>query len=111
MSQTLHAQDDLPEELAARTVVPDEAAKPRVLHVTCPDGHRLEAPCVLGGQDVVCPYCAKRFPFRYEDSEEYRTDRDSSKPQQRPAAPPWIAWTVLAGAAATALLAAWYLLA
>lgn len=49
--------------------------RPRLLHVRCPQGHRLEAPCTLDGQDVVCPYCSERFPFSYENSDEFEADR------------------------------------
>ena len=65
---------DLPPE-----TIPE--GRPRLLHMKCPQGHRLEAPCTLDGQDVVCPYCSERFPFTYRDSDEFGQDsRQVSKP-------------------------------
>ncbi len=90
---------------------PADSGQPRVLHVTCPDGHRLEAPCILNGQDVVCPYCGIRFLFRYEDSDEFQQDSGphpsaSRRRRRRRAA---LAWTVLGVAALVVLGAAWFL--
>jgi hypothetical protein len=86
-------------------------AVPRSLHVTCPQGHRLEAPCVLDGRDVVCPYCSDRFLFCYEESEEYERDKDGYQEPQK--TPPcwWLPWaavaalTTLVGVAALRVLA------
>jgi len=74
--------------------------RPRLLHVKCPQGHRLEAPCVLDGQDVVCPYCSSRFPFAYSESDEFRQERRrASNPSNQSAGHQrvrWQEWAVVA---------------
>jgi len=74
--------------------------RPRLLHVKCPQGHRLEAPCVLDGQDVVCPYCGERFPFAYSESDEFQQeDRRASKTPNQPTGHGgvrWQEWAVVA---------------
>jgi len=73
----------------------DDAGRPRLLRVACPQGHKLDAPCVLDGQDVVCPYCGERFLFSYERSEEYAHESDPPAARDCRSRSPWLDWLAL----------------
>lgn len=79
---------------------PDETGHPRLLRVTCPQGHKLDAPCVLHGQDVVCPYCGDRFLFSYERSEEFQQEHTAPEDSSRPARSDWLSWVALSATVA-----------
>lgn len=61
---TMHAPVD-PAELQPQ-------ADPNIVHIPCPNGHELETPLDMIGQDVLCPHCGAQFKLRNEDSIEYR---------------------------------------
>src|SRR5664280_2174339 len=46
------------------------------VHIPCPSGHQLETPRDMLGQDALCPFCQVRFHLRWEDSIEYREERE-----------------------------------
>lgn len=46
-----------------------------LLHIPCPNGHELETPRDMLGQDVLCPHCSVQFTLREEDSTEYKAAR------------------------------------
>ena len=50
----------------------DAEAVPRVVHIPCPNGHELETPLDMIGQEVLCPHCAAQFRLRNEDSVEFK---------------------------------------
>ncbi len=77
----------------------DLDGQPRLLRVTCPRGHTLDAPCTLDGQDVVCPYCGSRFLFSYEKSEQYQRERPLFGAGDGPARKSWIDWFTVAATA------------
>lgn len=46
--------------------------EPRVLHIPCPNGHELDTPQEMLGQEVLCPQCGVQFELREKDSVEYK---------------------------------------
>jgi hypothetical protein len=52
------------------------AAEPRLLHIPCPNGHELETPDDMLGQEVLCPHCGAQFVLREQDSLESRRLRE-----------------------------------
>lgn len=53
--------------------------EPRLLHIPCPQGHELETPEDMLGQDVLCPLCQSQFYLRQEDSVEYQRERAEAR--------------------------------
>ena len=49
-----------------------ESSQTRFLHIPCPQGHELEVPPDMLGQDVMCPHCQTQFRLRDKDSVEYK---------------------------------------
>jgi hypothetical protein len=47
-----------------------------VLHIPCPNGHELESPLDMLGQEVLCPQCSVQFRLRREDSVEYQRQQE-----------------------------------
>ena len=66
-------------EPAPLNVIEMQAEVP--LHVPCPSGHTLEVTRDILGQEVLCPYCRKRFLPLWEKSLEYR--REKAKQRMR----------------------------
>ncbi len=56
-----------------------------VLHIPCPQGHRLETPAEMLDQEVLCPHCQVRFHLRRKDSEEYKQKKrvERARKEQR----------------------------
>lgn len=54
------------------TVGATSSGPPKILHVPCPNGHVLDSPIEMLGQDVLCPHCEVQFHLREEDSLEYK---------------------------------------
>lgn len=52
-----------------------QPAEPRFLHIPCPQGHELEVPLEMVGQDVLCPHCQTQFRLRDKDSVEHQQKR------------------------------------
>jgi hypothetical protein len=57
-------------------------AIPAVLHILCPNGHSLETPREMLGQDAICPHCDTEFRLCYETSVEYRKEKDAKEEEQ-----------------------------
>lgn len=53
-------------------VEPEVEPGPRVVHIPCPNGHELETPLDMIGQEVLCPHCSAQFRLRNEDSVEFK---------------------------------------
>ena len=53
--------------------------EPRLLHIPCPNGHELETPEEMLGQDVLCPFCGEQFNLRFKDSVEYKRERAAER--------------------------------
>lgn len=57
-------------------------ALPAVLHVLCPNGHSLETPRDMLGQDAICPDCDAEFRLCYETSLEYRKEKEAQEEEE-----------------------------
>lgn len=54
---------------------PQEKQEPRNVRIPCPQGHELQTPMDMVGQEVLCPICGTQFHLRYEDSIEYKEEQ------------------------------------
>lgn len=52
-----------------------EKQEPRFVRIPCPQGHELQTPMDMVGQDVLCPICNVQFHLRYEDSIECKEEQ------------------------------------
>ena len=59
-----------------------ESAATNIAHIPCPNGHELETPLEMIGQEVLCPHCGVQFRLRNEDSLEYRVLREQIEKRQ-----------------------------
>ena len=69
-AEKVHAKEVPAEEVN----VIDQHAE-AVVHIPCPNGHQLETPREILGEDAMCPICQAQFHLRLEDSIEYRRHR------------------------------------
>jgi hypothetical protein len=85
---------DLSEEIAEKGMpLPPEDIAPGVVHIPCPNGHELETPIEMIGEEVLCPHCGVQFKLRNEDSKEYHVQQESLE-QRR--AQFWLNWAIAA---------------
>jgi rubredoxin len=82
--------------LTAPVVQTEAEAAPRVLHIPCPNGHELETPWDMIGQEVLCPHCGAQFRLRAQDSLE-SLEAQRRRDAQRGKA--WFQWAVAAAVA------------
>jgi hypothetical protein len=70
--------------------------EPRILHIPCPNGHELETPDDMIGQDVLCPHCGVQFQLRESDSVESKRRRSAEmeRIRQRQASL-WLNWAIV----------------
>ena len=68
-----------------------EQASPRVLHIPCPNGHELETPLDMLGQEALCPHCGAQFRLRSEDSVEAQRQREKRDRQRGQV---WFYWAI-----------------
>lgn len=74
-----------------------EPAEPELLHIACPNGHELETPRDMLGQDVLCPHCNVQFRLREKDSVEYRRRRAQElERKERNAGKMWLNYAIVA---------------
>jgi hypothetical protein len=52
-----------------------EKKEPRIVRIPCPQGHELQTPMEMIGQDVLCPFCSTQFHLKYEDSIEFKQEQ------------------------------------
>jgi len=89
-----------------------QAAPGEMVHVICPEGHQLETPRDMLGQDAMCPYCQTIFRLRFEDTLEYlRAKEEERERRELKAGRTWMLWSfaiaamVLVGVVVLAILA------
>jgi hypothetical protein len=70
-----------------------EEPTPGVVHIPCPNGHELETPLDMLGQEVLCPHCHAQFHLRYEESREYQ---EKLAKRERELAKTWFNWAIAA---------------
>lgn len=99
-------------DLAAAASVLPQAAPGDIVHVICPEGHQLETPRDMLGQDAMCPYCQTIFRLRFEDTLEYlRAKEEERERRELKAGRTWMLWSfaiaamVLVGVVVLAILA------
>src|SRR6185295_16379274 len=61
---------------------PEKPPEQRVVRIPCPNGHELETPSDMFGQQALCPYCNTQFELRFEDSLEYKAELAEAKRQK-----------------------------
>ena len=75
-----------------------ELAGPKILHIPCPNGHELEVPPEMLGQDVMCPHCSVQFLLREKDSvEAKRRKQEQLELKDYKAGKTWLMWAVIFG--------------
>jgi hypothetical protein len=88
---------DLSEEIAEKgmPLPPDELStlNPGVVHIPCPNGHELETPVEMLGEEVLCPHCGVQFKLRNEDSKEYHVLQENLEHRR---AQFWLNWAIAA---------------
>jgi hypothetical protein len=71
-------------------------AEPRLLHIPCPNGHELETPDDMIGQEVLCPHCGAQFVLREKDSLEARHVRELELERRlREQSKAWFNWAIV----------------
>jgi DNA-directed RNA polymerase subunit RPC12/RpoP len=76
----------------------EEPDEPRLLHIPCPNGHELETPLDMLGQEVLCPHCNAQFQLREKDSVEFRRQKKAEMDRiHRQQAKAWMNWAVALG--------------
>lgn len=58
---------------------PEAPPEPREFRIRCPNGHELQTPSDMLGQQAMCPYCNTQFELRYEDSVEYEEEQIAAR--------------------------------
>ena len=51
-------------------------AQESFLHIPCPNGHELETPLDMIGEQVLCPHCNAKFKLKREKSIEYLREQE-----------------------------------
>jgi len=81
---------------ALASIIPNPDVQP-VLHLVCPQGHQLETPREMLGQDAMCPYCQTVFRLRFEDSLEYRRQKEEERlRREQKLGRAWLHWSIAA---------------
>jgi DNA-directed RNA polymerase subunit RPC12/RpoP len=70
--------------------------EPRLLHIPCPNGHELETPEDMLGQEVLCPHCGAQFVLREQDSLEAQRLREIELDRRlREQSNAWFNWAIV----------------
>ena len=73
------------------------AAELPLVHVICPNGHQLETPREMLGEEALCPFCQAQFRLRLEDSIEYREQKAKERARREARAGQlWMRWAIAA---------------
>jgi hypothetical protein len=73
-----------------------QVAGPQMLHIPCPDGHMLETPPEMVGEEVICPHCGRQFTLREKDSVEHkRKKKEERERRDIRAGKRWFTWAVV----------------
>jgi len=66
-------------------------------HIRCPNGHELETPREMLGQEALCPFCRAQFVLRMEESREYMAYKaaEEARRQER-LGKLWLRWAIAA---------------
>jgi hypothetical protein len=91
--QSSTAGGSSPSFVAEPGPAPKIEAEPLILHIPCPNGHELETPVDMLGQNVLCPHCGAQFHLRREDSIEAQHERELREQRRGEA---WFRWSIAA---------------
>ena len=73
-----------------------EEKEPEFVHIPCPNGHELETPLDMIGQEVLCPECNAQFKLRRKDSVEYKRQKEFEQEQRdRRIGNLWFNWAIV----------------
>lgn len=99
LSGTAAAEEAIPDFAVGTTTAFDPVdSGPRLVHIGCPQGHELITPLDTMGQEVLCPHCGEQFTMRYEDTWEYKTERQRKEDaRQHKLGQQWLTWAVIVG--------------
>jgi hypothetical protein len=76
-----------------------EVSGPQMLHIPCPEGHILETPPEMLGEEVICPHCGRQFTLREKDSQEYkRKKKEERERRDIRSGKRWLTWAVVIAA-------------
>ena len=82
------------DQAAAPQTAPEPEEEP-LLHIPCPNGHELETPYDMLGQDVMCPHCDVQFHLREKDSVEYKRKRErKAQIREEKLGKAWLNWAI-----------------
>lgn len=70
-----------------------QPSRERTVHIPCPQGHELETPWDMLGQDALCPICNVQFKLKYELSREFETRQ---KQREYRLGKKWLNWAIAA---------------
>jgi hypothetical protein len=70
------------QQAPAKPAEPPKPPEPKIFHIPCPNGHVLETPDDILGQQALCPYCNVQFELRMEDSNEFRQEQEVLRRQR-----------------------------
>jgi len=66
-----------------------------VVHIPCPNGHELETPREMIGQDVMCPHCQAEFRLSMKNSVEYKRQKEEKLDRrERQLGKTWLYWAI-----------------
>jgi len=86
-----------PQQPPAKPAEPPKPAEPQIFHIPCPNGHVLESPDNILGQQVLCPYCNVQFELRQEDSQEFQAEQSAARRRREEEInEQWVEWSILA---------------
>ncbi|HUT09859.1 MAG TPA: hypothetical protein VMY42_05150 [Thermoguttaceae bacterium] len=89
----------VPQNVAVQFGTP-AAQRQSLLHIPCPQGHVLETPRDMLGQDAMCPFCERQFRLRFEDSREYRQENAERRAlRDQKIGKAWMNWSIAAAVA------------
>ena len=86
-------------------------SRQHVIHIACPNGHELETPREMIGEEALCSHCGAQFRVRFEDSREFRRERERQRERKElQLGRTWMHWAIAVAVAVilglTILLAA-----
>ncbi|MHC4178883.1 MAG: hypothetical protein ACYSWU_15330 [Planctomycetota bacterium] len=83
-----------PADVAAQLGFGD-ARQMDLLHIPCPNGHLLETPRDMLGQDAMCPHCRAQFRLQFEESQEYQREKaEQRERRERKLGKAWLHWAI-----------------
>jgi DNA-directed RNA polymerase subunit RPC12/RpoP len=83
------------EDPAAVSAALPAAQEQPLVHILCPNGHELETPREMLGQDAMCPYCQAVFRLRFEDSVEHRRQVEEERERREiKLGRAWMYWSI-----------------